>query len=84
MTSSVIGMDTQTGRRIEIPKSSRLQGLYTIGVPGRGKSELMENLIILPNFLVCFLSKVSQTKNSLFSHIRSVSHFLSGIINIGL
>jgi len=84
MTSSVIGMDTQTGQRIEIPKSSRLQGLYNIGVPGTGNSGLMENLSILRHFLVCFLSEVSQTKNSLFSHIRTISHFLSGIINIGL
>ena len=46
MTSSVIGIDTQTGQRIEIPKSFRLQGLYIIGAPGTGKSGLIENLII--------------------------------------
>jgi hypothetical protein len=46
MTFSVLGIDIQTGERIEIPKSSRLQGLYIIGIQGTGKSGLIENLII--------------------------------------
>ena len=46
MTSSLIGFDTQTGQRVEIPKTSRLQGLYVIGIQGTGKSGLIENLII--------------------------------------
>jgi len=45
MTSSLIGFDTQTGQRVEIPKTSRLQGLYVIGIQGTGKSGLIENLI---------------------------------------
>jgi hypothetical protein len=46
MTYSVLGIDTQTGQRVEIPKTSRPQGLYIIGIPGTGKSGLIENLII--------------------------------------
>ena len=46
MTYSVLGLDTQTGQRVEIPKTSRPQGLYIIGIPGTGKSGLIENLII--------------------------------------
>jgi hypothetical protein len=46
VTSSVIGIDTKTGQRVHIPKPSRLQGLYIIGIPGTGKSGLIENLII--------------------------------------
>ena len=46
MTSSLLGTDTQTGERVEIPKSSRLQGLYIIGATGTGESGLIENLII--------------------------------------
>src|SRR6266699_4171235 len=46
MTYSVLGIDTQTGQRVELPKTSRLQGLYIIGIQGTGKSGLIENLII--------------------------------------
>jgi hypothetical protein len=46
MTSSVLGIDAQTGLRVELPKTSRLQGLYIIGIQGYGKSGLIENLII--------------------------------------
>lgn len=46
MTFSVLGIDTQTGQRIELPKTSRLQGLYIIGAPGMGKTGLVENLIV--------------------------------------
>jgi hypothetical protein len=46
MTSSLLGIDTQTGQRVEIPKTSRLQGLYIVGIQGTGKSGLIENLII--------------------------------------
>ena len=46
MTSSVLGIDIQTNERVEIPKASRLQGLYIIGIQGTGKSGLIENLII--------------------------------------
>src|SRR6266568_6150103 len=45
MTYSVLGIDTQTGQRVELPKTSRLQGLYIIGIQGTGKSGLIENLI---------------------------------------
>src|SRR5438128_267715 len=45
MTSSLIGINTQTGERVELPKTSRLQGLYIIGIPGTGKTGLIENLI---------------------------------------
>jgi len=46
VTSSIIGIDTTTKQRVEIPKPSRLRGLYIIGAPGTGKSGLIENLII--------------------------------------
>src|SRR6266849_1632492 len=46
MTYSVLGIDAQTGQRVELPKTSRLQGLYIIGIQGTGKSGLIENLII--------------------------------------
>src|SRR5205085_5006387 len=46
MTYSVLGIDTQTGQKVAIPKPSRLQGLYIIGIQGTGKSGLIENLII--------------------------------------
>lgn len=46
MTFSLLGIDTETGERVTIPKSSRLQGLYLIGSPGTGKTGLIENLII--------------------------------------
>ena len=43
---SVLGIDTQTRQRIDMLKSSRLQGLYIIGATGQGKTGLIENLII--------------------------------------
>lgn len=46
MTSSIIGIDTKTGQRVNIFKLSRLLGLYIIGIPGTGKTGLIENLII--------------------------------------
>src|SRR2546429_8146482 len=46
MTSSVLGIDTQKGQRVEIPQSVRRQGLYIIGATGTGKTGLIENLII--------------------------------------
>jgi hypothetical protein len=46
MTSSVLGIDTQTGQRVEIAQSVRRQGLYIIGATGTGKTGLIENLII--------------------------------------
>src|SRR6266568_2119268 len=58
MTYSVLGIDTQTGQRVELPKASRLQGLYIIGIQGYGKSGLIENLIIQDikqNIGVCVL-----------------------------
>jgi hypothetical protein len=46
MTSSVIGIDIQTGQRVEVPQASRRQGTYIIGANGTGKTGLIENLII--------------------------------------
>ncbi len=46
MTSSVIGIDTQTGQRVEIPQASRRQGTYIIGANGTGKTGLIENLVL--------------------------------------
>ncbi len=46
MTFSTLGIDTQTRQRVELPKSSRLQGTYIIGATGSGKSGLLENLIM--------------------------------------
>src|SRR5438094_4890493 len=46
MTTSKLGMDTQTGQIIELPQASRRQGLYIIGANGTGKTGLIENLIL--------------------------------------
>ena len=46
MTFSVLGTDTQTGRRVELPQASRRQGLYIIGANGTGKTGLIENLVV--------------------------------------
>src|SRR5712691_2007117 len=46
MTFSVLGNDTQTGSRVELPQASRREGLYIIGATGTGKSTLIENLIL--------------------------------------
>ena len=46
MTFSKLGTDLQSGQIVELPKASRLQGLYLIGIQGTGKSGLIENLIM--------------------------------------
>src|SRR6266487_872474 len=46
VTSSIIGTDTTTDQRVALYKLSRLLGLYIIGIPGTGKTGLIENLII--------------------------------------
>src|SRR5437016_516893 len=46
MTFSKLGTDLQTGQIVELPKTSRPQGLYIIGIQGTGKSGLIENLIM--------------------------------------
>src|SRR5438094_6114153 len=46
MTTSKLGMDTQTGQIIELPQASRRQGLYIIGANGTGKTGLIENLVV--------------------------------------
>ena len=46
MTFSKLGTDLLTGQIIELPKTSRPQGLYIIGIQGTGKSGLIENLIM--------------------------------------
>src|SRR6266478_5550122 len=46
MTYSVLGIDTQTGQRVKIHKSLRLQGFAIIGLQGTGKTVLIKNLII--------------------------------------
>src|SRR5437763_9876435 len=46
MTFSKLGTDTDTGQIVELPKTSRPQGLYIIGIQGTGKSGLIENLIM--------------------------------------
>src|SRR5437588_9101993 len=46
MTSSVLGIDTQAGQRVEISQSARRQGLYIICATGTGKTGLIENCII--------------------------------------
>ena|SRR5579875_1146998 len=46
MTFSILGTDTETNQRVELPKTSRPQGLYIIGIQGTGKSGLIENLIM--------------------------------------
>src|SRR6266568_2715279 len=46
MTYSVLGIDTQTGQRVKIHKSSRLQSFAIIGLQGTGKTVLVYNLVI--------------------------------------
>src|SRR6266699_5372155 len=46
MTFSVLGIDTTTGQRIDIPQASRRKGTYIIGANGTGKTGLLENLVI--------------------------------------
>src|SRR6266566_9550694 len=46
MTFSKLGTDTDTNQPVYLPKASRLQGLYIIGIQGTGKSGLIENLIM--------------------------------------
>ena len=46
MTYSKLGTDTATGQPVYLPKTARTRGLYIIGLPGMGKSGLLENLII--------------------------------------
>ncbi len=46
MTFSKLGTDTQSGQIVELPQSSRRQGLYIIGANGTGKTGLIENLIL--------------------------------------
>ncbi|HEU5376684.1 MAG TPA: TraM recognition domain-containing protein [Ktedonobacteraceae bacterium] len=46
MTFTLLGMDTQTGQRVEAPKLSRLLGFYIIGLQGMGKSGLFEEMIV--------------------------------------
>src|SRR5437763_15325351 len=46
MTFSVLGIDTQTNQRVELPQASRRQGLYIIGANGTGKTGLIENLVM--------------------------------------
>jgi len=46
VTFSKLGTDTETHQTVYIPKPSRSQGLYIIGIQGTGKSGLIENLIM--------------------------------------
>jgi hypothetical protein len=46
VTFSKLGTDTETNLPVYLPKASRLQGLYIIGIQGTGKSGLIENLIM--------------------------------------
>src|SRR6266480_6942705 len=72
MTYSALGIDTQTGQRVTIHKSSRLQGLYIIGIQGTGKSVLIENLIIQDikqNMGVCLLDPHGDLINAVLSRL---------------
>lgn len=44
MTYSALGIDTHTGQRVIIHKSSRLQGLAIIGLQGTGKTVILKHL----------------------------------------
>jgi hypothetical protein len=46
MTFSKLGIDTDTGQLVYLPKAARTAGLYIIGLQGTGKSVLIENLIV--------------------------------------
>src|SRR5947208_2908788 len=67
MTFSVLGINTQTRQRVDILKSSRLQGMYIIGGTGQGKTGLIENLIlqdIEQDIGVCLLDPHGDLTNS--------------------
>jgi hypothetical protein len=46
MTFSLLGMDIQTGERIQLSQSARRQGLYLIGSSGTGKSGVLVRLVL--------------------------------------
>jgi hypothetical protein len=72
MTSSIIGISNN--QKIELPKSSRLQGLYVIGATGTGKSGLLENLIVQDinqNIGVCVLDPHGDLIDKILSRIEA-------------
>jgi Helicase HerA, central domain len=73
MTFSVLGTDTQTGQRVELPQSSRREGLYIIGATGTGKSTLLENLILQDidqQIGVCVLDPHGDLVNAVISRMK--------------
>jgi hypothetical protein len=73
MTSSVLGTDTQTNQRVELPQASRREGLYIIGATGTGKSTLLENLIlqdINQGLGVCVLDPHGDLVNAVISRMK--------------
>ena len=44
--SSILGYDVATNESVMVTHAARRQGLYIIGIPGTGKTGLIENLII--------------------------------------
>src|SRR2546421_13054474 len=70
MTTSKLGTDIQTGQIVELPQSSRRQGLYIIGANGTGKTGLIENLIlqdINQGLGVCVLDPHGDLTNTVLS-----------------
>src|SRR5438270_3806414 len=73
MTFSILGTDTQTGQRVELPQTSRREGLYIIGATGTGKSTLLENLIlqdINQGLGVCVLDPHGDLVNAVISRMK--------------
>src|SRR5690242_7702 len=73
MTFSVLGTDTQTHQRVELPQASRREGLYIIGATGTGKSTLLENLIlqdINQGLGVCVLDPHGDLVNAVISRMK--------------
>src|SRR6266568_7746174 len=72
MTFSKLGTDLLTGQIIELPKTSRPQGLYIIGIQGTGKSGLNENLIIQDikqQIGVCVLDPHGELVNNIIARL---------------
>jgi hypothetical protein len=77
VTSSIIGIDTTTKQRVDIPQSSRRRGLYIIGATGTGKSTLIENLIvqdIRQGIGVCLLDPHGDLIDTVLSKLPDVEH----------
>ncbi len=50
MTFSKLGTDTETQQLVNLPKPTRLQGLYIIGIQGAGSAILVLQSLLYHSF----------------------------------